>query len=181
MYINEQTFSCVKDNAKNIKVTHFYSGKNFRVGEIEICPFPIPHNAADPVGFTVNVNGIKVGIATDLGYPTELVKERLKGCQVLIIESNHDPDMLRESDYPWSVKQRIGSRHGHLANHQTANMVESLIHEDLQCIILSHISNNANIPALATQTIEKVLQTHGKNNVQIITAHRGNQPILLGY
>jgi phosphoribosyl 1,2-cyclic phosphodiesterase len=182
MYINEQTFFCVKDIVNHIKIAHFYSGKNFRVGEIEICPFPIPHNAADPVGFIVSVkNSIKVGIATDLGYPTELVKERLKGCQVLIIESNHDPDMLRESDYPWSVKQRIGSRHGHLANHQTANMVESLIHDDLQCIVLSHISKNTNIPALATQTVKKVLQTYGKNDVQVIAAHRGNQPILLGY
>jgi len=94
----------------------FESGHSFQVGDIAVRPFTIPHDAVDPVGFTFRAEGIKVGIATDLGYVPLSVRDHLRGCDVLVMESNHDLEMLRVGPYPWSVKQRVMSRVGHLSN-----------------------------------------------------------------
>ena len=90
----------------------FVSRALFQVGDIAVKPFTIPHDAADPVGFTFRAEGIKVGVATDLGYIPVSVRDHLRGCDVLIMESNHDLEMLRVGPYPWSVKQRVMSRVG---------------------------------------------------------------------
>src|SRR5664279_1593374 len=86
------------------KSEHFCSGRGFRIGDIEVMPFTIPHDAADPVGFTFRAEGIKIGFATDLGYLPVSVRDHLRGCDVLVMESNHDLEMLRVGPYPWSVK-----------------------------------------------------------------------------
>ena len=96
------------------KLELFYAGKRFVIGDIEVMPFTIPHDAVDPVGFTFCSEGIKIGYATDLGYVPASVRDHLQGCDVLVIESNHDVEMLRVGSYPWSVKQRVMSRVGHL-------------------------------------------------------------------
>ena len=98
------------------KSEHFSAGRGFRVGDIEVMPFTIPHDAADPVGFTFRAEGVKIGFATDLGYMPASARDHLRGCGVLVIESNHDLEMLRSGSYPWSVKQRVMSRVGHLSN-----------------------------------------------------------------
>ena len=87
------------------KLEHFSAGRGFRVGDIEVMPFTIPHDAADPVGFTFRAEGVKIGFATDLGYMPTNVRNHLRGCSVLVMESNHDVEMLRSGPYPWSVKQ----------------------------------------------------------------------------
>ena len=92
----------------------FCSGSAFQIGDITVTPFTIPHDAVDPVGFTFRSDGIKVGICTDLGYMPASVRYHLRGCHVLMIESNHDLELLRGGPYPWSVKQRVMSRVGHL-------------------------------------------------------------------
>ena len=102
------------------KSEHFSAGRGFRVGDIEVMPFTIPHDAADPVGFTFRAEGVKIGFATDLGYMPASVRDHLRGCSVLVIESNHDLEMLRSGSYPWSVKQRVMSRVGHLSNESLA-------------------------------------------------------------
>src|SRR5271169_515160 len=102
------------------KSEHFSAGRGFRVGDIEITPFTIPHDAIDPVGFTFRAEGVKIGFATDLGYMPASVRDHLRGCTVLVMESNHDVEMLRSGPYPWSVKQRVMSRVGHLSNEALA-------------------------------------------------------------
>ena len=102
------------------KSEHFSAGRGFCVGDIEVMPFTIPHDAADPVGFTFRAEGVKIGFATDLGYMPTNVRNHLRGCSVLVMESNHDVEMLRSGPYPWSVKQRVMSRVGHLSNDSLA-------------------------------------------------------------
>ena len=103
----------------------FFAGKSFQVGDIAVTPFTIPHDAADPVGFTFRAEGVKVGIATDLGYIPASVRDHLRNCEVLMLESNHDVEMLRVGPYPWSVKQRVMSRVGHLSNDALAQFFTS--------------------------------------------------------
>ena len=103
----------------------FCAGSAFEVGDITVMPFTIPHDAVDPVGFTFRSDGIKVGICTDLGYMPASVRHHLRGCHVLMIESNHDLELLRGGPYPWSVKQRVMSRVGHLSNDALADFLTS--------------------------------------------------------
>ena len=103
----------------------FASGKRFQIADIEVTPFTIPHDAADPVGFTFRAEGVKIGFATDLGYLPASVKDHLRRCEVLVMESNHDLEMLRVGPYPWSVKQRVMSRVGHLSNDALAEFFTS--------------------------------------------------------
>src|SRR5437879_2007881 len=102
------------------KLEIFSSGRSFEIADITVTPFTIPHDAADPVGFTFRTEGTKIAIATDLGYMPASVRDHLRGCDVLVIESNHDLEMLRVGPYPWSVKQRVMSRVGHLSNESLA-------------------------------------------------------------
>ena len=97
---------------------------SFSIGDLDICPFTIPHDAADPCGFVFTSAGIRMAVATDLGYMPPNVKQALKCIDVLLLESNHDLEMLRDGPYPWSVKQRVLSRVGHLSNDATAEFLE---------------------------------------------------------
>ena len=106
-------------------VEHFEAGKSFEIGDIAVSPFTIPHDAADPVGFVFRVEGLRLGYATDLGYIPPNVKAQLQGLDLLLLESNHDTEMLRDGPYPWAVKQRVLSRVGHLSNEATAGFLES--------------------------------------------------------
>ena len=103
----------------------FSSGRSFQIGDITVTPFTIPHDAADPVGFTFRAEGVKLGFATDLGYVPASVRDHLRGCDGLVMESNHDVEMLRGGPYPWSVKQRVMSRVGHLSNEALAEFFAS--------------------------------------------------------
>lgn len=142
-------------------VTHFRCGTAFKIGALEVHPFTTSHDAADSAGFTVRCNGYKAGIATDLGIATELVKQHLKDCQLLVLEANHDPQMLIEGPYPWPLKQRIRGRNGHLSNAQCRDLLGDLLHTDLQQVILAHLSENNNTPTCALNTVAEALQNHG--------------------
>src|SRR5579863_6065587 len=133
------------------RLERFESGHRFQVGDIEVKPFTIPHDAADPVGFTFRAEGIKVGIATDLGYIPISVRDHLRGCDVLVVESNHDLEMLRGGPYPWSVKQRVMSRVGHLSNAALAEFLGTHYDGSASYIVLGHISEQNNHPELARQ------------------------------
>lgn len=138
-------------------IRHFECGHTFDVKTLAIHPFTISHDANDPAGFTITNNGMKIGIATDLGVVTAMVKEHLKGCQMLILEANHDPDMLINGPYPWPLKQRIQSRTGHLSNQASGKLVKALNHEDLQYVVLAHLSETNNTPQKALQEVGSVL------------------------
>src|SRR5437868_4044801 len=135
----------------------FDSGRRFVVGDIEIFPFTIPHDAADPVGFTLRGEGVKVAFATDLGYLPRNVCEHLRGCDVIVIESNHDVEMLRIGPYPWSVKQRVMSRVGHLSNDSLAQFFAEDYDGGASHIVLAHLSEQNNHPEVALRVAENAL------------------------
>jgi phosphoribosyl 1,2-cyclic phosphodiesterase len=139
------------------KLEHFSAGRGFRVGDIEVMPFTIPHDAADPVGFTFRAEGVKIGFATDLGYMPASVRDHLRGCNVLVMESNHDVEMLRSGPYPWSVKQRVMSRVGHLSNEALAEFFSSDYDGGAEYLVLAHLSEQNNHPEIARAAAEQAL------------------------
>lgn len=136
----------------------FTTGESFWIGGLKISPFSIVHDATDPVGFTIQAEGIKYGQATDLGRITPLVRDALTQCQALLLESNHDQTMLRECSYPWVLKQRISSSHGHLSNDTAGAFLSDLMHSDLTHVVLGHLSENSNTPECALETVNSYLR-----------------------
>jgi phosphoribosyl 1,2-cyclic phosphodiesterase len=138
-------------------VQYFHAGKPLQIGDISVSPFTIPHDAADPVGFVFQAEGVRMALATDLGYIPPNVKAQLKGVDLLLIESNHDLEMLRDGPYPWSVKQRVLSRVGHLSNEAAATYLESEYDGQATYIVLGHLSESNNLPELARICAERAL------------------------
>jgi phosphoribosyl 1,2-cyclic phosphodiesterase len=143
------------------RLEKFESGHTFHVGDICVKPFTIPHDAADPVGFTFKAEGVKVGIVTDLGYLPVSVRDHLRGCDVLVMESNHDVEMLRGGPYPWSVKQRVMSRVGHLSNEALADFFRHDYDNTAAFVVLAHLSEQNNHPEIARREAEKALAMRG--------------------
>ena len=138
-------------------VEYFQAGCPFEIGEISVSPFTIPHDAADPVGFVFRAEGVRIGYATDLGYNPPNVKAQLKGLDLLLLESNHDLEMLKDGPYPWAVKQRVLSRVGHLSNEAAAEFLEKVYDGHAAYVILAHLSESNNLPELARVTAERAL------------------------
>jgi phosphoribosyl 1,2-cyclic phosphodiesterase len=165
VYITAQTYCAYQKFARDYagnrveleRVEHFRSGNLFQIGDITVMPFTISHDAADPVGFTFRSDGIKVGVCTDLGYITPNVRDHLRGCHMLMIESNHDLEQLRGGPYPWSVKQRVMSRVGHLSNDALADFLTSDYDGSAEYLILAHLSEQNNHPEIARMTAERAL------------------------
>ena len=145
------------------KLEHFASGRSFQIGDIAVMPFTIPHDAADPVGFTFRTEGVKIGFATDLGYMPVSMRDHLRGCDVLVLESNHDLEMLRSGPYPWPVKQRVMSRVGHLSNDALAEFFSSDYDGNAAYVILAHLSEQNNHPEIARAAAEQAL--HGRQGL----------------
>jgi phosphoribosyl 1,2-cyclic phosphodiesterase len=164
------------------KLERFESGYGFQVGDIAVKPFTIPHDAADPVGFTFRAEGIKIGIATDLGYLPVSVRDHLRGCDVLVLESNHDLEMLRVGPYPWSVKQRVMSRVGHLSNDALADFLTNDYDNNAAFVVLAHLSEQNNHPEIARREAEKALASRGslfQNPVLLASQTEALAPIRL--
>ena len=139
-------------------VEYFRAGNGFRIGDIAVTPFTIPHDAVDPVGFVFEAEGVRIAIATDLGYMPSNVNMQLRGCDVLMLESNHDVEMLRDGPYPWSVKQRVMSRVGHLSNDAAGEFLARGYDGGAAYVVLAHLSENNNLPELARISAERALQ-----------------------
>ncbi|WP_243373533.1 MBL fold metallo-hydrolase [Geotalea sp. SG265] len=139
------------------QVIEFESGYSFCFRDLAIDPFPITHDACDPVGFIIESSEGTMGIATDLGIATRLVVDKLQKCRILIVESNHDEEMLMNGPYPWHLKQRIRSRHGHLSNNDSAALLEEILHPNLEGVFLAHLSETNNDPNLAHNTATAML------------------------
>lgn len=163
---------------------HFQAGRSFSVADITITAFTIPHDAADPCGFTFRADGIKIGVVTDLGYVPPNVKEHLRGCDGLMIESNHDLEMLRNGPYPWMVKQRVMSRVGHLSNTALAEFFEKDYDGQAAFLVLAHLSEHNNHPELARETACKALggkaSLFQSANVTLAQQDTPLQPLTLG-
>ena len=138
-------------------VEYFQSGSPFRIGDIDVAPFTIPHDAADPCGFVFRSDGVRMAIATDLGYMPPNVKSALRDVDVLLLESNHDLEMLKDGPYPWSVKQRVMSRVGHLSNLACAEFLAHDYDGGAHTIILGHLSESNNHPELARLAAEEAI------------------------
>jgi phosphoribosyl 1,2-cyclic phosphodiesterase len=143
----------------------FTTGASFEVGDISVDTFSIPHDASDPVGFLLRTPGGNIGFLTDLGHATKLALERVRAANVLVLETNHDLKMLQDSSRPWSLKQRIAGRHGHLSNNDAADAAEEIMSADLRHLYLGHISRECNRPSLAQQVIEQRLKKIGASHV----------------
>jgi phosphoribosyl 1,2-cyclic phosphodiesterase len=146
-----------KDPTALPEVHYFEAGKPLQIGDISVSPFTIPHDAADPVGFVFQAEGVRMAFATDLGYMPPNVKAQLKSVDLLLLESNHDLEMLRDGPYPWSVKQRVLSRVGHLSNEACATYLESEYDGQATYVVLGHLSESNNMPELARITAERAL------------------------
>lgn len=152
---------CARDSAgSKIRLERlevFHAGQVFDIGDVTVMPFTIPHDAVDPVGFTFRSEGIKVGVCTDLGYMPASVRYHIRGCQMLMIESNHDLELLRVGPYPWAVKQRVMSRVGHLSNDALADFLTTDYDGGAEFLILAHLSEQNNHPEIARMTAERAL------------------------
>lgn len=154
VYINQKTAGAAAlKMGKLHRMSYFSCGESFSIDGLSIRPFSVSHDAEDPAGFTISTPAQKVGLATDLGVATKMVKEHLKGSNLLIIESNHDVDMLTKGPYPWYLKQRIKSRNGHLSNEDSYNLLGELQHKQLNAVVLAHLSEQNNHPEKALRTV----------------------------
>lgn len=161
-------------------VAYFEAGRPFQVGDFSVSPFTIPHDAADPVGFVFHAEGVRLAIATDLGYIPPNVKAQLKGVDLLLLESNHDLDILRDGPYPWQVKQRVLSRVGHLSNDATAEYLECAYDGRATYIVLGHLSESNNLPELARLAAERALSGRASllaNRLLVAPQHEPLAPI----
>ena len=151
------------------------------IGTIRLRTFPVPHDADGTVGYVVEAEGIRFGYVTDLGHVTGLVVERLRGCDGLLVEMNHDPDMLREGPYPWDVKQRIASRHGHLSNDEGAALLGEALGPDTRRIFLGHLSETNNDPGVALAAARLAVERAGRGDVTVLPAepHRPSKAVRL--
>ncbi len=136
----------------------YQAGSRFTVGEFEIASFTIPHDAADPVGFTIEAGGVKVAFATDLGYLPASLAVHFRHTDILVLESNHDLEMLRVGPYPWPVKQRVMGRRGHLSNDMAAGFIRDELDGRVSTVILGHISEHNNHPELVRKSAWEALE-----------------------
>ncbi len=143
------------DSKKHRRIS---SGESFEVYGFLFTSFAVPHDSVDPLGFVIEKNGSKIGIVLDLGYLSNLVLERLKGCDGLIMESNHDIRMLKAGPYPWTLKQRVMSRRGHLSNDSVAQYLGNDFDGKATHVVLAHLSQNNNLPELALLSAQRALE-----------------------
>ncbi|HPR83483.1 MAG TPA: MBL fold metallo-hydrolase [Pontiellaceae bacterium] len=164
VYANAGTFEIF---GGDIKGSRFTTGAPFSIGDFSIHPFPVPHDANDPVGFIFSAGSLMVGVATDIGMVTNALRERLRKCRAVVIEANHDETLLHEADRPWSLKQRIRGNQGHLSNRAAAALMAEIAGEGLQHLFLAHLSADCNSPQHARKTFETLLAEAGHTHVNV--------------
>lgn len=162
IFANEGTWSQMSNQLGKISQANcqVFTGA-FSLGKMDIKPFAIPHDAADPIGYVIRVGKDKVGIATDMGQVTPTVLNALKGVNHVILEANHDLEMLKYGHYPWNLKKRIMSERGHLSNDDCGACVVKLAEYCTPCIYLAHLSKDNNIPELAYLTVKNTIEDYG--------------------
>jgi len=171
VYLNERTHANLPASVGRLEEREeFVPGRTYYIGDISIHPFAISHDAADPVGFTLVNGSVKVGVCTDLGTATRLVHRHLEQCSVLILEANHDVEMLNNGPYPWSVKQRIRSRMGHLSNEQSVEVVSRVFNNNLRQVVLAHLSETNNRAEVARDTFNRLLDRDMRAQLRINVA-----------
>ncbi|MCX6878288.1 MAG: MBL fold metallo-hydrolase [Verrucomicrobia bacterium] len=146
----------------------FEAGQAFAIGAATIDSFPIQHDAVDPVGFVISHQAKRLGLLSDAGFITRGMTERLRGLHGLFVEANYDEDLLEaDTKRPWSIKQRISSRHGHLSNTQVLDLLREIAHPALARVVLGHLSSDCNLPHLALQLLRECLRTLGHDHTEL--------------
>jgi phosphoribosyl 1,2-cyclic phosphodiesterase len=157
IYLSRLTAPAIPWGEFTPKIELFQAGASFTIGDIDVASFTVPHDAADPVGFAFCAEGIRIAIATDLGYIPASIRYHLSGADILLLESNHDLEMLKVGPYPWSVKQRVMGRMGHLSNEVACAFIREELDTSTSTIILGHLSEHNNHPAIVDQLASQAL------------------------
>ncbi|APG25553.1 MAG: MBL fold metallo-hydrolase [Syntrophotalea acetylenica] len=180
VHIHHATREALPHAGKLTQTIAFDSGDTFCLRDLIVHTVPVTHDAAAPTGFILETSSGKIGIATDLGLATRLVIDRFQGCRVLVLESNHDEDLLRDGPYPWHLKQRIRSRHGHLSNRESAELLRSLAWPGLEAVLLAHLSEANNTPQLAEDCARKALNDIKAFSTQLFVGCQDRPSICFG-
>jgi phosphoribosyl 1,2-cyclic phosphodiesterase len=169
IYCNRLTKDAIEAQLQcRLEYRLFETGAKFEIGDIAVDTFSLPHDAYDPVGFLIRTAVGNIGFLTDLGHATKLVIERIRLANLLVLETNHDVKLLQEdTKRPWSVKQRILSRHGHLSNEAAADVLEKVVWAGLEQVYLGHLSRECNRPGLAHAAVHQRLDKLGASHVQV--------------
>jgi phosphoribosyl 1,2-cyclic phosphodiesterase len=180
IYVTKGTAACLEWSERLPAMEVFQAGCGFTIGDFDVTSFTVPHDAADPVGYTVCSQGVKVSFATDLGYIPDSLRVHFRGTDVLILESNHDLEMLRVGPYPWSVKQRVMSRRGHLSNEVVADFIRKDLDSRVSTLILGHVSEHNNHIELVRQ---RALRALGGDTLfpRLVIAEPGIQSEVFSY
>lgn len=170
VFANKETWNAMPCEKAKIAVENqkdFSISNSFSIGDLEILPFSIPHDAANPCGFNISNNRTKISIATDLGHITPEILNLLQKSKFVLLEANYDPEVLRLSSYPFQLKTRIDGPYGHLSNYVAGNVISNLMSNGLQMAMLGHLSNENNFPELAYQTVVEQINKHNLNENSI--------------
>ena len=178
-FLTHLTAPLIEWNGAVPTVECFQAGARFQLGDIGVQSFTIPHDAVDPVGYALTCEGIQVGIVTDLGYLPDSVKWHVAGAQLLLLESNHDIDMLKVGPYPWAVKQRVLGRKGHLSNDAAGEYIGGELPGGVHTLVLGHLSENNNLPALVELTARQALEMRGHAARLVVAEPRKQSEVFL--
>jgi phosphoribosyl 1,2-cyclic phosphodiesterase len=171
VWITHGTLEAVRDEATGVTLHICRDGESFVIGDLEIQPYTVPHDAREPVQYTATDGISKLGVLTDVGHSTPHLVEALSGCDALVLEFNHDTDMLAQSVYPPWLKARIGGQMGHLSNQQSADILQSLDRSRLKRLIAGHLSQKNNSPDKVRSAIQSVL---GAGDVEVVIADQAS-------
>ena len=172
IYLTERTGETLDWGKVEPHIEMFRAGQTIAIADLEIDSFTIPHDAVDPVAFAVRYQGLKASLVTDLGYVTESVKHKIRGSDFLLLESNHDLEMLKVGPYPWFVKQRVMSRVGHLSNLAVSGFLTQEFERSCRWLVLGHLSESNNHPATAAIFAETALAERGAAETKLIVAQQ---------
>jgi phosphoribosyl 1,2-cyclic phosphodiesterase len=169
LYSNSGTIEALSRSSRfaGLPWNIFSTGHSFEIGDLVLEPFRVPHDSYDPVGFAISCGDARIGVATDMGMVTDLIRQRLKNCGALVLEANHDEAMLKDSQRPWSLKQRIAGRQGHLSNEKAGGLIADVAGESLQTVFLAHLSSDCNTPDLALLAVARELKRASISHIDI--------------
>jgi phosphoribosyl 1,2-cyclic phosphodiesterase len=169
LFANEGTAAGIERTIPALKQTWeiFETSCRFKIGDLTVEPFNVPHDASDPVGFVISDGHRRLGVATDLGGATTLVRHRLADCDALILEFNHDVEMVKYSSRPKSLQQRILGQHGHLCNEEAAELLAEVLSPRLKVILPAHLSEECNTTALAEAAVRRVLKRAHRGDIDV--------------
>ncbi len=180
VFANHETWDAMPSQKEKIapsQIHTFHIGKNLQIGNIQIEPFSIPHDAANPCGFNIFYEQQKISIATDIGHLDRSILQNLCYSCFILLESNYDPNILKCSSYPYSLKERIAGPNGHLSNDMAGKVISYLTDYGLKTAMLGHLSKESNFPELAYKTVlEKLIENHANDKIEHLSVAMRNEP-----